>query len=350
MLGANLLLWAHLCAMAAYFGAQFAVIYMLLPAAERAGDESARRAALITGFRFYNPFVLAALGLVLMTGAMMITDLKAGMQSDYFARIGRPLALKLLLAFLVIFLQTYITFGLAFRIGRQEEVAAHGDGEPFTNAQIDSMLRRIRYVTWFTIVLTAAIILVSLRISERASGFANAFSRFDSPAHAGVSSLFRRARGAPAAAVATLMRLDQRYERADGVEQRDNREHRTRHLAQHHALRDPVTLGRGPGIGVRCYRHDPRLVSRRVHCHLLRLVAFWSDAPQSARALGQRQERGHDVEERHEPEHYARQFAEQAVLRVARTFADLALATDPPNPCQPCLIHRCVHLSFLRSV
>jgi uncharacterized membrane protein len=256
MLADNLLLWAHLCAMAAYFGAQFAVIYMLLPAAERAGDESVRRAALITGFRFYNPFVLGALGVVLMTGAMMVTDLKAGMLTDYYARIGRPLAFKLLLAFLVIFLQTYITFGLAFRIGRQEEVAAHGDGEPFTKKQVDSMLRRIRYVTWFTILLTAAIILVSLRISERASESATAFSL-----------------------VAPLMPLDECYQRADGVEERDNREHRTGHLAQQHILREPDTLGRGLGIGIRRYRHDSRIVRRRVHCHFLHLVSFSSDGP-----------------------------------------------------------------------
>ena len=60
---------------------------------------------------------------------MRLTDLKASMKFDYFARIGSALELKLVLAFLLIFIQTYITFGLAFRIGRQEEVAAHGDGD-----------------------------------------------------------------------------------------------------------------------------------------------------------------------------------------------------------------------------
>ena len=61
---ANLLIWIHVLAMSAYFGAQFAVIYMLLPVAEQAGDESQRRAALITGFKFYNPFTIAMLGVV----------------------------------------------------------------------------------------------------------------------------------------------------------------------------------------------------------------------------------------------------------------------------------------------
>lgn len=171
----DILLWLHVLAMAAYFGAQFAVIYMLLPAAEQAGDEDRRRAALITGFRFYNPFSIAMLGVVVITGAMRLTDLKAELKFQYFSRIWGPLSLKLLLAFLLVFIQTYLTFGLAFRIGRQEEVAAHGDGERFTVEQVNSMLARIKAMSWVTIILAAAVIFVSLTSMRRAvSGTANA--------------------------------------------------------------------------------------------------------------------------------------------------------------------------------
>jgi uncharacterized membrane protein len=169
MSGAEILIWIHVLAWAAYFGAQFAVIYMLIPAAARAPDEVHRRASLIAGFRFYNPFTLAALLVIVITGAMRLTDLKAEMKFDYFAKIGGPLALKLGLAFVIIFLQTYICLGLAFRIGRQEEIAAHGDGEPFTVAQVNSILARIRAMAWVTIVLTAITVLVSLKMVRRAT-------------------------------------------------------------------------------------------------------------------------------------------------------------------------------------
>lgn len=165
---ANLLIWIHVLAMAAYFGVQFAVLYILLPMAESAGEESQRRAALITGFKFYNPFTIAMLGVVVITGAMRLTDVKAEMKFEYFSRIWAALSLKLGLAFLLIFIQTYITFGLAFRIGRQEEVAAHGDGEPFTVERLNSILGRLRAMTWVTILLTAAIIFVSLTFMKRA--------------------------------------------------------------------------------------------------------------------------------------------------------------------------------------
>jgi uncharacterized membrane protein len=169
MSGAEILIWIHVLAWAAYFGAQFAVIYMLIPAAARAPDEAHRRASLIAGFRFYNPFTLAALLVIVITGAMRLTDLKAEMKFDYFTKIGGPLALKLGLAFLIIFLQTYICLGLAFRIGRQEEIAAHGDGEPFTVAQVNSILARIRAMAWVTIVLTALTVLVSMKMVRRAT-------------------------------------------------------------------------------------------------------------------------------------------------------------------------------------
>jgi uncharacterized membrane protein len=169
MADGQILIWIHILAWAAYFGAQFAVIYMMIPAAARAPDEEHRRASLIAGFKFYNPFSLGALLVVVITGAMRLTDLKAEMKFDYFAKIGEPLAIKLGLAFLIIFLQTYICLGLAFRIGRQEEIAAHGDGPAFTVDQINSMLSRIRMMVWITIVLTAITVLLSLSIVRRAT-------------------------------------------------------------------------------------------------------------------------------------------------------------------------------------
>ena len=185
MSSGQFLMWIHLCAMAAYVGAQFAVIYMLIPAAATAPSEAARRASLIAGFKFYNPFTIGVLGLIVISGAMRLTDLKASMKFDYFARIGSALELKLALAFLLIFVQTYITFGLAFRIGRQEEVAAHGDGEAFTVERIDSMLRRIRAMAWLTIVLAAAVIWVSLNMVARAADEPAAASRISARATSG---------------------------------------------------------------------------------------------------------------------------------------------------------------------
>ncbi|MGB3552590.1 MAG: hypothetical protein WA993_18055 [Candidatus Binatus sp.] len=204
MIGGEFLTWLHLCAMAAYVGAQFAVIYMLIPAAQTAPNEAARRSSLIAGFKFYNPFTIAVLGIIVISGAMRLTDLKASMKFDYFARIGSVLELKLALAFVLIFIQTYITFGLAFRIGRQEEVAAHGDGEAFTVEQLNSMLRRIRAMAWVTIVLAAAIIWVALTMVSRTLDEPATASRISARAQ---SSRATRASGRPVT-FATLAERD----------------------------------------------------------------------------------------------------------------------------------------------
>ncbi|MGO9801078.1 MAG: hypothetical protein ACLPQ0_16595, partial [Candidatus Binatus sp.] len=133
-----------------------------------------------------------------------LTDLKASMKFDYFARIGSVLELKLALAFVLIFIQTYITFGLAFRIGRQEEVAAHGDGEAFTVEQLNSMLRRIRAMAWVTIVLAAAIIWVALTMVSRTLDEPATASRISARAQ---SSRATRASGRPVT-FATLAERD----------------------------------------------------------------------------------------------------------------------------------------------
>jgi len=176
LLPGEFLIWIHVLAMASFFGLQFGLLYMLLPAAEKAPDEKSRRAVLIEGFKFYNPLSIATLGVLVISGAIRLTDLKATMKFEYFSRISGPLSLKLLLAFLLIFIQTWITFGLTFRIGRQEEVAAHGDGEPFTVERVNSILRRARAMAWVTLVLAAAIVLVSLRMVNVANSVPTAAS------------------------------------------------------------------------------------------------------------------------------------------------------------------------------
>jgi uncharacterized membrane protein len=255
MNGGEFLMWLHLCAMASYVGAQFAVIYMLIPAAKTAPNEAARRASLIAGFKFYNPFTIGVLGIIVISGAMRLTDLKASMKFDYFAQIGSALELKLALAFMLIFIQTYITFGLAFRIGRQEEVAAHGDGEAFTVEQINSMLRRIRAMAWLTIVLAAAVIWVSLTMVSRA---------VDEPATA--SRITARATPRPAARVLThpvtfamsaarnIDLVREREQRGEDVRDGDDTEDRDGDFVQHVVLRESGSVA------------DVGLVDRRDSC------------------------------------------------------------------------------------
>jgi len=83
-------------------------------------------------------------------------------------------------------------------------VAAHGDGEAFTVEQLNSMLRRIRAMAWFTIVLAAAIIWVALTMVSRTLDQPATASRISARAESGRAT---RASGRPLT-FATLAKRD----------------------------------------------------------------------------------------------------------------------------------------------
>ena len=330
---ANFLIWLHVLAMSAYFGAQFAVIYMLLPAAEQAGDEQRRRAALIAGFKFYNPFTIAMLGIVVVTGAMRLTGIKAELKFDYFARIWAALSLKLMLAFVLIFIQTYITFGLSFRIGRQEEVAAHGDGEPFTVERLNSMLSRIRAMTWVTILLTAAVIFVSLTFMKRAvseTGSAPAEARIFPADGSGRIRAFG----------SHLVQSDQRsYDPGQG----QDAEHDARELVQYRVLSAMDRFTGWLRFVVGESRKGCR-IALCVHLNSSRVPSIrhrMIDVCDSS-CLVQADQRGYDPGEGQDPEHDPRKLVQHRVLSAMERLAGgLGLAGGESR--KGCLIDLCVH-------
>src|SRR5262250_6436 len=113
-------LWLHVLGLAAYAGATLALWLMVLPAAHALPDAAARRTFLARALRVYDPLAIAALGVLVMTGAFNLTAYKDAMRGEFFARMGWLLVWKLVLAFAVVMLGTYITFGLAHRIVRSE--------------------------------------------------------------------------------------------------------------------------------------------------------------------------------------------------------------------------------------
>lgn len=131
-------LWLHVLGLAAYGGATLALVLMVLPAANAVAEPTARRAFLARVLRAYDPLAIAALGVVVMTGAFNLTTYKEAFRGEFFARVGWLLFWKLVLAFLVVMAGTYITFGLGHRIVRSEIFA-----DPADAAWLDSMSRRL---------------------------------------------------------------------------------------------------------------------------------------------------------------------------------------------------------------
>jgi hypothetical protein len=150
--------WAHLLGLAAYLGSTLALALMVLPAALQIADPALQRRVLAKALRPYNVVSIGALGVLLMTGASSLTDLKATMRAD-FGRLLWPLAWKLTLAFLLINVATYLSFGLAHRLVRAE--IGQLPVEPERQA---SIVRRMRATAWVAIALAGYTTWVGLRL------------------------------------------------------------------------------------------------------------------------------------------------------------------------------------------
>ena len=122
---------------------------MFLPAASSIEDPAAQRRLLARGLRPYNVLSVGALGVLVISGASGLTDLKAALGPG-FARLVWPLAGKLGLSFLLINVATYFSFGLAHRLVRAE--LGQLPVEPEWQAGI---IRRMRTAAWLGAGLAA---------------------------------------------------------------------------------------------------------------------------------------------------------------------------------------------------
>lgn len=139
----------HVLATATYMVATLALLGMLLPAARRETDPRAQRRFLAPWLRRYNVASVGALGVLVISGASMITDWKAMLGAD-FGRLLWRLTGKLALTFVLVNVATYLSFGLAHRL-----VVGELGQLPIDAAKQSGMLRRMRATAWVGLALAA---------------------------------------------------------------------------------------------------------------------------------------------------------------------------------------------------
>ena len=115
---AQLNLWLHLLAFAAYTGSTLTIVLISVPHARAQADAEGKLRAIAAAMRVYDPLSIATLGVMVMTGAFQLTDYKAAMRATYFEQIGGPLAWKLFFSFLLINVGAYVAFGIGHRLVR----------------------------------------------------------------------------------------------------------------------------------------------------------------------------------------------------------------------------------------
>lgn len=148
--------WIHVVALVAYVLATMAVLLYAIPAARRVSDPQARLARAAAAMKLYDPFSIAVLGVIVMTGAFALTDYKDALRERFFAEMGAYLMWKLSASFALILLGSYLAFGLGNRL-----VSASERDAPPHGAWVDSMMTRIQVTAVVLLLLCAAIVRIA---------------------------------------------------------------------------------------------------------------------------------------------------------------------------------------------
>ena len=101
----------------------------------------------------YHPFILVLLGVILMTGAMLITDLKIRVGVEFFEVMFHSLGQKLLIFFLIALYSSHMFFGVGLKLTRANAPLELREFEMPMEDQLRT-LRRLHTGTIVNLVLT----------------------------------------------------------------------------------------------------------------------------------------------------------------------------------------------------
>jgi hypothetical protein len=121
------------------------------------GNASERGRLLVRGLRLYNPLQIGALGLLVFSGALRVTELKDAYRESFLAALGWRLGLKLVFSFALIVIGTYHAMGVAHRFVRRAE-----GGDPLTLAEIERVTRRLQGSALFVLAMALATVWLGL--------------------------------------------------------------------------------------------------------------------------------------------------------------------------------------------
>lgn len=112
------LAYLHTMAVAVYLGGTVVLGAVVIPVLKRRGMDAAGRQLLVGVIRIFHPLSLAALGVLVLTGALALTSLKEMLGPQYMSRLFGVLAVKLSLVFLLLMVSSYQFFVIGLKLLR----------------------------------------------------------------------------------------------------------------------------------------------------------------------------------------------------------------------------------------
>lgn len=149
----------HILSLTLHTGLAAALWRILLPALRQDSSGESRAELLARVLRVYNPAQVALLGVLTLTGASQITDLKALHRASYAASFGDVLSVKLLLAFFVIMLGVWQCMGIGHRF-----VRLHESPEGVGDEGVEAVLRRLERSSVVVLAFLAAAVFAGLSL------------------------------------------------------------------------------------------------------------------------------------------------------------------------------------------
>ncbi len=160
--------YLHLVSALVYVGGMVFTGGLLIPAARRLQEGRGTLAVIGQVVKILHPILLACLGLLIMTGAVMLTNLKVTLGDRYFGRVFSTLGPKLLVVFVLALLNSYQFFGLGLRVTRslaEEPVGPVGMPLERIGAMLP-LVARLQWCAWIGAVLGGAVVYLGL-VMER---------------------------------------------------------------------------------------------------------------------------------------------------------------------------------------
>jgi uncharacterized membrane protein len=149
--------WLHLLSLTAFLGALIGLWLILLPALSAVQQHAQKVELLARGLKFYNPLQIGALGVVLLSGAFHLTELKAAYREMFITHLGSTLGPKLVLSFFLILVAVYQSMGVGHRF-----VKRHEGGESVSPEELSAVVRRLKRSTWLLLLLALITLWVGL--------------------------------------------------------------------------------------------------------------------------------------------------------------------------------------------
>ena len=140
--------WFHLVALIVYLGAVVGLWAILLPSVTAIEKHEDRVGFLARALKFYNPLQVGALGILIISGAFQLTELKARYRELFVKQMGYQLAIKLTFAFLLVIFSVYQSMGIGHRFVRR-----HEGGDMVSPQELDSLVHRLKGAHWGILIL-----------------------------------------------------------------------------------------------------------------------------------------------------------------------------------------------------